>query len=224
MNAVVFDLDNTLYPETEFVKSGMKAAACYLSARYGLEKARIFENMLHVLERDGRGKVFDKILRELGLYSPERVLVLVQIYRSHRPKIQLFEDVVPTLHRLREAMIKSGILTDGIVSVQKNKIDALGLDRLVDVILCTDELGRDYWKPSPVPFKVVLEHLNLSPTEASYVGDDISKDFAAPNSLGMLTIQIKRRSAKQQPKNDSVNAAPKHVVSALGDILPIIGV
>jgi putative hydrolase of the HAD superfamily len=92
------------------------------------------------------------------------------------------------------------------------------------MIVCTDELGKEYWKPSVVPFKVALEWLGISPAEAVYIGDDARTDFVGPNSLGMLTIQIKRRELQSlEPETSpepSFNA--KFVVEGLQDILPMV--
>jgi len=221
--AVLFDLDDTLYPEIEFVKSGFRAAARYLSLRYHFSEDSLVKQMLDILRRDGRGKIFDTLLRYLGLYTEEKVRLLVYLYRSHRPTIHLYEDVLPTLECLRRYGTRLGIITDGMASVQRNKIAALGLNNLFDVIVCTDELGKECWKPSTIPYKIALELLEAPPSEAVYVGDDPSKDFLAPNSMGMLTIQVNRQTY-QNLKQESIPevAAAGFVIKRLKQILPII--
>ena len=224
MKAVLFDLDDTLYPEIEFVKSGFRAVVRYLSSRYHFNEDYLFTQMLDILQRDGRGKVFDSLLRNLALYTEEKVKLLVYLYRSHCPTIHLYEDVLPTLEQLRRCDMHLGIVTDGIASVQRNKIAALGLENLFDVIICTDELGREHWKPSTIPYKVALDLLQVTPLEAIYVGNDPSKDFIGSNSIGMLTIQVKRQ-IQQEPMPDKIPelAGAKFVVKGLEEILPIIG-
>ena len=221
--AVLFDLDDTLYPEIEFVKSGFRAAARYLSSRYHFSEDSLVKQMLDILRRDGRGKIFDTLLHHLGLYTEERVRLLVCLYRSHRPTIHLYEDVLPALKCLRRYGTRLGIITDGMASVQRNKIAALGLNNLFDVIVCTDELGKECWKPSTIPYKIALELLEARPSEAVYVGDDPSKDFLAPNSMGMLTIQVNRQTY-QNLKQESIPevAAAGFVIKRLKQILPII--
>jgi len=223
MKAVLFDLDDTLYPEIEFVKSGFRVVARYLSSRYHLDENALFAQMLDILQKEGRGKIFDNLLHSLGLYTKEKVKLLVYLYRSHRPIIHLYEDVLPTLECLRRYGTRLGIITDGMASVQRNKIVALGLNNLFDVIVCTDELGRDCWKPSTIPYKIALELLEARPSEAVYVGDDPSKDFLAPNSMGMLTIQVNRQTY-QNLKQESIPevAAARFVIKGLKQILPII--
>ncbi len=224
MKAALFDLDNTLYPEIEFVESGFRAVARYLGSRYHLDEGVLVKKMQESLQKDGRGKIFDSLLRDLGVYSEDRVRLLIYLYRSHRPAIHLYQDVLPTLEYIKTHGISLGLVTNGMASVQKNKIAALGLDSVFEVIVCPDELGKEYWKPSVVPFKVALEWLEISSSEAFYIGDDARTDFVGPNSLGMLTIQIKRR--ELQRPNPEASPEPsfcaKFVIEELLDILPIL--
>lgn len=224
MKAVLFDLDDTLYSEMEFVKSGFRAVSRYLASRHHLNEDVLFTQMLDILQRDGRGRVFDSLLHSLGLYSEGEVRLLVYLYRTHRPTIHLYEGALPTLGLLKDRGMLVGILTDGMASIQRRKIATLGLESLFDVIVCTDELGRECWKPSTVPYKIVLNLLHVSPLEAVYVGDDPSKDFIGPNSMGMLTIQVKRRMQQGSVREVIPEAAgAKFVVEGLEQILPIIG-
>ncbi len=225
MRAILFDLDNTLYPEIEFVKSGFKSVAQYLSSRYYFKDNSLFSMMMDILERDGRGKIFDTLLNNLGIYMDEKVKLLTYIYRSHQPDIYLYEDVLSTLSKLKSRGIRLGIVTDGRASIQRNKIFALKLDNIFDVIICCDELGTEYWKPSVIPFKIGLELLNISPSDASYVGDDLSKDFIGPNTMGMLTIRMDRQTQQNNLNNTFAEiAAPQFSVKSLEEILPIIGI
>ncbi len=222
MKSVLFDLDNTLYPEIDFVRSGFRAVARYLGSRYELNEDSLFSQMLEILQSDGRGRIFDRLLENTRLYREERVKLLVSLYRSHRPDIKLYDDVLPTLEHLRHHSLRLGMVTDWMTSVQRNKIDALGLESLFDVIIYTDELGPDCVKPSDIPFKVALELLQVEASEAVYVGDDPAKDFPAPNSMGMLTIQVKREAPPNTADAIPKPAHARHLVNSLEEILPII--
>jgi putative hydrolase of the HAD superfamily len=221
MKAVLFDLDDTLYPEIEFVKSGFTSVARHLASKHNLDEDSIFQQMLDILRRDGRGKIFDTLLEKLGMFSGETVGTLVDLYRSHQPSISLYPDTLPALGNLRRNGIKIGLITDAMASVQKNKVEALGLENLFDIIVYTEELGEGCSKPSPVPFKTALDFLKVPASEAAYVGDDPSKDFLAPNNLGMLTVQV----ARQTPpdfKPVPPPAGAQYVVKNLAGIFPII--
>ncbi len=202
MKAFVFDLDDTLYPEIEFVKSGFQVVAGYLGDRYGYNAKELQSKLASILKRDGRGKVFNTLLEELGLYSEANLLLLIHLYRTHKPNINLYKDVLLTIERLKNLGTNFAIVTDGMASVQRNKLASLRLSNYFDILFCTDELGRKYWKPSTISFEVVLKLLDIRPDEAVYIGDNVAKDFLGPNSLGMHTIQVIRQKEYKENKNN----------------------
>src|SRR2546425_6235542 len=100
MKAILFDLDDTLYPEIEFVRSGFAVVSNYLAKRYELNEHELLEKMFLILEQNGRGKVFDILLTGLDQYSPENVKLLLYLYRSHLPLIHPYPDTVQVLKEL----------------------------------------------------------------------------------------------------------------------------
>jgi putative hydrolase of the HAD superfamily len=190
LRAILFDLDNTLYPEEQFVLGGYRAAANCLAEHTNLAAETLEKKMLHILHTQGRGRVFNKLLTELNLDSLVWLRTLVLVYRSHGPMISLFPEVEEALTALKDQGFRLGLVTDGPASVQRRKIAALDLERRMDVIVCTDELGAGYAKPSNVPFEVATTLLGVAANETAYLADDISKDFAGPNRLGMKSVQV----------------------------------
>ena len=95
------------------------------------------------------------------------------------------------LQTLRNAAYRLAVISDGPLQSQRAKVDALGLESLVDRILLTDAWGPDFWKPHQRAFKLIEAEWNCSPSELAYVGDNPTKDFAAPNSRGWLTIRLR---------------------------------
>ncbi|QWR76945.1 HAD family hydrolase [Candidatus Magnetomonas plexicatena] len=191
--AAIFDIDDTLYPEMMFVRSGFRVVAEYLGREFSEDSDFIFSRMLEILKSDGRGKVFDNILYEIGKLSCENVLTLLYLYRNHKPDIQLYDDVVPVIKKLRNSGVKTAVITDGMTSVQQNKVNALKIQPLFDVIIYTDSLGANYWKPSHVPFQIALNILGLSSSSGCvYVGDNPTKDFIGAEACGIQGIQIVR--------------------------------
>jgi putative hydrolase of the HAD superfamily len=59
-------------------------------------------------------------------------------------------------------------------------------------IVYTEELGREFWKPSPRGLEKLMELLQAQPAQTVYVGDNEKKDFIAPNHFGLTTVQILR--------------------------------
>ena len=90
---------------------------------------------------------------------------------------------------MREKQIKIGIITDGRPEGQRNKIQALGLEELVDDIIITDELGGiQFRKPCDIAFRIMQTRWRLHTDEIVYVGDNVTKDFQAPRQIGMRSI------------------------------------
>lgn len=188
MKTILFDLDNTLYPEETYVQSGFNAVGEYLSSKYDLNQNDLLNKMFDIFDEDGRGEVFNRLINELEL--KEDVLNLVYMYRYHCPSISLYDGVEDILINLKKDF-KLGLITDGRAFVQKRKVEALGIEDYFDVIVFTGILGEEFWKPSIKPFKLALNCLNSQAKDSFYVGDDPYKDFKAPTELGMTSIQIK---------------------------------
>ena len=188
--AVIFDLDDTLYDEFDFISGGYKTIASYLSEKYDHSKKLILERMLDRYKNRGRDKLFDYILKESSIKKGNNIKKLVDIYRRHKPSIKLYKDAILTINQLRSMKIKLGLITDGIKIVQKTKVKNLGLDKFMDKIIYTDDFRSN--KLSPKPFRLVTEFLKVEYVDSCYVGDDPFKDFFWPNKLKMASIRINR--------------------------------
>jgi putative hydrolase of the HAD superfamily len=213
--AVIFDLDDTLYSERSYVLSGFRAVARWIEARTGSPAAEVYQS-LHALFCQGvRGDTFDRWLAAKGL-PPDLTPTMVDVYRTHRPEIDLFPGVRATLQGLRP-VARLGLVSDGPRTMQRAKLDALGVDQLFSAVLLTDELGRDFWKPSPVPFQKALGLLGVSPQDCVYVGDNCAKDFIGARSIRLSTIWV-RYSGGDYCRTDP--PAPSYAADLVADTLP----
>lgn len=185
IRGVVFDLDDTLYSEKTYVKSGFHAVANLLPEAAHAEEA------LWELFQAGQPAI-DALLRQLGIQDERRRQACLEAYRTHLPSISLYPDAEELLVRLREKGIRTGIITDGRPCGQRAKISSLHLSSLVDEILITDELGGpQFRKPNDLSFRVMQRRLQIPFQQMVYIGDNIQKDFAAPVSLGMSVIYFR---------------------------------
>ncbi len=227
LKAILFDLDNTLYPEEEFVISGLRAAAQCLANHFHLDAETLLDKMLQTLRAHGRGKVFDILLQELAIDPAAWLPTLLLVYRSHRPVLSLSSQTAAILRSLKDRGLRLGLVTDGLASAQRRKIDALGLDAYMDAIVCTGELGKAFAKPSPIPFKVALTLLDVETKDAAYVADDIGKDFAGPNQLGMKSVQVRTGGllgVRQKPLPDDQAFLPQMIAGSLTEALTLLGI
>ncbi|TLS35777.1 HAD family hydrolase [Pseudalkalibacillus caeni] len=190
ITALVFDLDDTLYREIDYVKSGFKAVHQWLVENYEINEFYIRAKIL--FESGETKNTFNKTLDQLNIsYDKEMINKLVTIYREHDPDIKLLEDANWVLTNLNKN-IKLGIISDGYVNTQKRKVNALRLTEKFESIVLTDTFGRQHWKPSPFPYERIKGKLMCSHDECVYVGDNITKDFVTAKRLGWKTVQIKR--------------------------------
>jgi HAD superfamily hydrolase (TIGR01549 family) len=189
MRAVVFDLDNTLYPRTRFVRSGLAAVAHYAEAHLGVPTMRAFTTMLKAFETQP-GTEFQALCETFGLRSaivPE----LLQVFRTHRPELWFAHAGLETLKQLRADGWRIGILTNGLPHVQASKVQALGLRSLVDHIVYAAEYAEG-GKPHQAPFAEIIRRAGVPADRCVMVGDDVECDIRGAREAGMRTIWIKR--------------------------------
>jgi putative hydrolase of the HAD superfamily len=192
IRAVLFDLDDTLYPERQFVDGGFRAVARFLAGPGGRPEGSLVDRLWELHQRDGRGRLFDTLLDELGL-GDDRDLVpaCLLVYRTHATRLTPFPGVEALLDGLRHRGIRTGIVTDGNAAVQSRKVAGLGdVAARIDVVVLTDALGPGFAKPSPVAFRVAGRLLDVAPRDTIYVGNDPRKDFAGARAAGLRTIRI----------------------------------
>ena len=194
IRALILDLDDTLYCETDFVASGYRAVAKELSVVCGRSHQEIYQTMMSTLERQGRRSVMPGVLEcypACGLHVAD----LVGIYRRHTPEIKLFPGYAELLKILRCAY-RLGIVTDGDPAVQRSKCAALGLDSFVDNIICTWEYGPEKEKPHPYSFCLMLACLQSEPEETLVIGDSVEKDCLGARAAGLKCVRVQKPQLK----------------------------
>ena len=179
ITGVVFDMDDTLYSEKHYVASGYKKIAEYLN------KPNAAQELWGYFEA-GKLAIDEYLKRNSMLELKEKCL---DVYRTQVPDIQLYDGVYELLVHIKNSNKKLGIITDGRVEGQKNKISALGLEKLVDDIIITDDLGGvQFRKPNEAAFRIMQSKWQIPFDKMVYIGDNIKKDFIAHEKLGMKYI------------------------------------
>jgi len=191
MKVVCFDLDDTLYPEIEYVKSGFKAVSRYI-AKIKTKKAAdtLYSRLVSLLNEKGRGQVFDILLKEEGIYSKYLVKKCIGIYRAHVPEIMLSNSVINVLETISEKYGNMYLVTDGNLIAQRNKIKKLELDKYFAKCMPTHQYGRQHSKPSLYCFDRIKGWEGVDYSNLIYIGDNPYKDFVALNSVGATTIRV----------------------------------
>ena len=216
ITTVVFDLDDTLYDEVDYCRSGFAAVAEMASKLPKAPSAgQIFGTLWKHFAGGNRKTTFNAALEELGIaYDDKTIQQLLRAYRNHAPQITLPPDSRDVLEEL-SARYMLALLTDGFLPAQRLKVRALGIEKYFRFILYTEQLGREFWKPSPAGFEKLLANLNVKPESVAYVADNCEKDFIAPNKLGFVTIQIIRPARIRASTSPQPGAAAKYVIDRI---------
>jgi len=217
IQVVVFDLDDTLYPERAFAYSGFSAVAHWLRGRVvcPFDPAA---RMRELFETEHQGHVFDQILIELGFgQDNDLVQTMINYYHSHVPKIGLFDDAERALTRWA-GQYRLALISDGPLATQQNKVEALGLQRRLDKVILTDHWGRQYWKPHLRAFLEIEQTWNCGSSACVYIADNATKDFLAPRQRGWQTIQIRRQEGVYRDRLPPVSGEPHWQVDSLNEI------
>ena len=219
VKAVVFDLDDTLYMENEFVEYGLKNAAKVAETVYGIVNAN---EKIRSLYQESKVNVFDRLVNAEKIKDKEiAVAGLVKAYRNCEPKsLHCNPGVLDLLKTLKKKEMHMGIITDGFADVQKSKIKALGIQEYIDKIVITDELGGvQCRKPNPIGFEKMLKMLDVKPQEMVYIGDNPNKDFAIKKYLPIVTVRVDVVNGIYRDSEYLYGIKPDIVVKSIGDIL-----
>lgn len=215
MRLICFDLDDTLYKEIDYLKSAYREIAGYAaehchgcSVPVTVLAHKAYEVMLAAYHEGLNA--FEELNKFLGLSLP--VGDYLYIYRNHKPKIALTEDVVQTMDALKAEGVRIGLITDGRSVQQRNKIVSLGLGRWIDEkdMVISEVFGSE--KPALANYEYFMKHYPEC-HDFTYVGDNPRKDFSAPNALGWKTICL---------KDDGRNIHRQEVEGLEGGMMPML--
>ncbi len=217
-SAVIFDLDDTLYKEINYLKSGLKSVSKVISKDIDETQAKIFEKLYFYYKNSDNP--FKKIINEYNLSYSLGDLIL--LYKNHKPKIKLSEETKETLHYLIKNNYELGLITDGSSNQQREKISALKIDSYITEYVISDEVGSE--KPNKNNYKYFSEKKFSYCKKFYYIADNLSKDFIAPNDLGWITICILDNGENIHKQKFSINNKflPQHSVKSIKHIIPII--
>lgn len=208
---VIFDLDDTLFYEIDYLKSAYKEIA------YRLDNHNSEGLAKEMYEWHGNGKnVFELLVERYLTVSKNNLL---DWYRNHIPNIKLIDGASDLLINLKSKGYGLGLITDGRSVTQRSKLRALGIEDIFDLIIISEEFGSS--KPDRRNFLAFVEDANLS---YFYIADNLQKDFVTPNALGWSTIALKDKGINihQQDFEIPEEFRPKFVVERLVDVLEYI--
>ena len=189
---VVFDLDDTLYLERDYVRSGFRAVAEDAARGTDILADDAFAFLWSAFLAGVRGSSFNDLLtRYPEMASQGGVPDLVRVYREHAPSIAYLPGMEALLNELRDLGVPLAVISDGPLVSQAAKAEALGVARYADPVVLTDAWGKAYWKPHVRAFETVAEAFGLPAERLVYIGDNPDKDFHAPAQLGWTSVRLR---------------------------------
>jgi putative hydrolase of the HAD superfamily len=213
--AIVFDLDDTLYPEHDYVLSGFRAVAEWASEEFDINQDNGFQELHNLFDEGIQGNTFNIWLENHGL-SDTYVEHCIRVYRSHQPNLTPYPDVLETLNDLKSSY-KFGLISDGYLHVQEKKWASLGLDSYFNTVTFSDKWGRQNWKPSTTPY--IHTQQMLETEYMVYVADNLSKDFFGARQCNWGTVHIQRGDGQYKDKiAPSIEYEPDAVISTLREL------
>lgn len=202
LDAVLFDLDDTLHDDTYAYKTAADEVAAEVAAEHGIDalalkaayiaQAEGFWHRLssaHLQERlaGTRVRMWAAALETVGIADEALAQQSAQRYDRYRTAhLTLFPGALDLLRELRERGCALGLLTNGFSETHRDKIATLQIGPYFDAIFMPDEVGM--LKPDPLLFAHACTTLHSAPARSVMVGDRYERDIRGANTAGLYTI------------------------------------
>ncbi|WP_049924701.1 HAD family hydrolase [Halopiger djelfimassiliensis] len=212
--AVVFDLDYTLAVPTRDRATILREAAD-VAGGPALTRAEYLEAHRRNLTRETREPIFADLLE-----GRETDADPAAIAAAYRETIAETLEPLPGVEGMLEELgtdYRVGLLTNGPVRAQRDKLATLGWERIFDAALVTGELEAG--KPDPRAFEAIAAALEVEPTASVYVGDEPEADVYGATNAGMDAIQVLLEDGPDPDPRAVAHVDQTEIATALPDIL-----
>jgi putative hydrolase of the HAD superfamily len=212
--AILFDLDDTLYDLRSYWRERLRLALDLVQARY----AHLDREALAVAAVSERVFIehWPDFLRRQGIDDEALIAEAHEVFRQEWfERMALADDAAPTLAALRPRY-KLGLITNGPSAIQRAKIERFGLAGYFDALIVSGEVGVA--KPDPAIFRLALERLGVEPAEALFVGDSPEHDLRGAAAAGVPFVWM-------NPAGEELPAAltpPLATIARLGELLGLL--
>lgn len=226
LHAIFFDIDDTLYSTSEFSEEARKnSLEAMIEQGLTMSKDQLFEELQEVIREFSSNYEhhFDKLLLRLPrrYYKGKNpaIIVAAGVMAYHDTKSRLlapYEDAVEVLRLLSKTDLLLGVISEGLEVKQAEKLVRMRLVQYFanNAIFISNQLGIS--KPNPKLYQRACSDLNIKPTESMYVGDNPLYDIDPPNSIGMMTVRMRRGGKYQEEES---RTAPTLEVQNFWDLL-----
>lgn len=183
LRAVVFDLDYTLAVVSRDRSTLLSEASESADIPVGFSREEYGAAHQRAHAHETRGPIFTELLEE-----GEAGEALAEAYRNAiADSLEPIDGAESLIADLKERYAV-GLLTNGPIMAQRDKLQTLDWEELFDATVITGELERG--KPHPEAFEAIIEALDVAPDEAVYVGDSVEADVAGASEIGIPVVQV----------------------------------
>ena len=228
LRAVLFDIDDTLFPTTKFAgRARRRAVDAMVHAGLDVDPEAAVQELEEVVREfsSNYGHHFDKLVLRLGARLKPGVHPAIVIasgicaYHAAKEHIRPYPDAVRVLAALGSTGLQRGVVTNGLTVKQAEKLVRLGLERAFspNAIFISEELGVA--KPHPKIFSIACESLGIRPEQAIYVGDHPARDVDPAHEAGLITCL--RRGEGRHVEERAVHE-PDISVETLDELIQIL--
>ena len=228
LRAVLFDIDDTLFPTSEFAESARRRAVeamVYAGLQVTAEEA--YAELQEVVREfsSNYGRHYNQLVLRLGDCIREGVhpaIVIasgVRAYHATKEHIAAFPDALQALDQLRRTSLVRGVISNGLTVKQAEKLVRLGLSNAFspNAIFISEEIGVA--KPHPKIFTASCDSIGVAPEEAMYVGDNPVTDIGPAHAAGLLTCLRRGRGKHADGKGTH---KPDFEVQDFGELMTIL--
>ena len=194
INAVIFDLDNTLLDFMTMKSSAVNAGVRgMIEAGLDPDKDKPIEQIfdIYIIKGYEYQEVFDEFITQKLGYLDYKILAsaIVAYRKSKEASLMLYPNVNKTLFMLSKMGLKLGVVSDAPSREAWLRLCYLNLHHIFDAVVTFDVTG--VYKPSPIPFLKVSELLQIPPEEMIMIGDWPDRDVIGAKEVGMRTAFAK---------------------------------
>ncbi|MEE9186581.1 MAG: HAD-IA family hydrolase [Bacteroidota bacterium] len=219
IKAVVFDLDNTLVDFMAMKSQAIDAAIhSMIDAGLRLPYEQIQEKIDAIYEEKGIEfqNVFDLLLYNEFQKVDYKILSagIIAYRRAREAALVPYPHVYMTLMGLLKIGLKLGVISDAPAREAWLRLCYLNLHHMFDYVVTLDDTGQR--KPSPLPFRKMLELMKLQPQETLMVGDWAERDVVGATQVGMKTVFARY--------GDQFGTEDPHADYDIGDVKELIDI
>ena len=202
---IVFDLDDTLYDEIDFVNNGFNEVANYLKKKFGIDKQKSLPFLKKKFLINRKKKIINSLLSNLNIKVTKKELTfLINLYRYNNRKIRINKIQLDFLKKL-SLNRNIYLVTDGNPKVQQAKINKLKIKRYFKNIYYTSLFGNTAHKPSLKVFSYIIKKEKKKFRDLIYIADNPFKDFKNLNKVNAITIRVLNGYFRRKKLNEKVS-------------------